>query len=303
MAVVDLRRYLGYESGGIMKPVIYGIVFLILANAVYASSYNVEKISTGYQFTEGPVWSPRGTLLFSDTPSDRIWEIGLKAKVYREPSGESNGLAFDWQGRLIVCEHGNRRVTRIEKDGRITVLADRYEGKRLNSPNDIVVRSDGSIYFTDTTYGIDPKDLELTFRGVFRIRPDSKLELLVKDFGMPNGLCFSPDESKLYIADSSELRHIRVFNVSKDGKLSGGAVFAVVSNDGVPDGMKTDKDGKLYAAGPGGIWIWDKDGKYLDKIPVPETPANLTWGGSDGKMLYITARTSIYKVRLKVGGR
>jgi len=274
-----------------------------IGGAVNAGTYNVEKVSTGYKFTEGPVWSPTGTLLFSDIPENKIWEIGKETKVWRNPSGNSNGLTFDKQGRLIACEHGNRRVTRLEKDGKITVLADSYDGKKLNSPNDVVVKSDGAVYFTDPPYGIDRKDQELPFKGVFRVKPGGKPELLVKDFDMPNGLCFSPDESKLYIADSSGLRHIRVFKVEKDGTLSGGEVFATITDSaGVPDGMKIDTQGKLYAAGPGGVWIFDTAGKHIDTIPVPETPANLAWGDKDGRTLYITARTSIYKVRLNVGG-
>ena len=278
-----------------------------------AGEYAVEKVSGGYKFTEGPVWSPRGSLLFSDIPANRIYEISASAlparpdaaaTVFREPSGNSNGLLFDREGRLIACEHGNRRVTRTEKDGTITVLADRYEGKRLNSPNDVVVKSDGSIYFTDPTYGIKKEEQELDFQGVYRIKPDGKLELLVKDFSMPNGLCFSPDEQRLYIADSaSELSHIRVFDVKPDGTLTGGEVFARTTKPGGPDGMKVDLKGNLYVAGPSGVWIFDPAGKRLDIIATPETPANIAWGDTDAKTLYITARTSVYRVRLESGGK
>lgn len=276
---------------------------LLIGGGLHAGDYSVEKMSTGYTFTEGPVWTPWGTLLFSDIPANKIWEIGSEAKIYRYPSGNSNGLTFDMQGRLIACEHGNRRVTRTEKDGSITMLAERYQGKRLNSPNDAAVRSDGSIYFTDPPYGISADKQELDFQGVYRITPAGELQLLVKDFVRPNGLCFSPDEKLLYIADSSELRHIRVFNVAKDGSLSGGEVFASVSERGVPDGMKVDIKGNLYVAGPGGVWIFDPAGKHIDTIKTPETPANLAWGGKDGKTLYITAITSVYKVRLETGGK
>jgi gluconolactonase len=280
------------------------IIFGPLAVCCTASEgYKVEKIASGYQFTEGPVWTPWGTLLFSDIPANRIYEIGNGQKIYREPSGQSNGLTFDLQGRLIACEHANRRVTRTEKNGSITVLADSYQGKRLNSPNDVVVKSDGSIYFTDPPYGVDEKDRELDFQGVYRITPKGKLELLIKDFKMPNGLCFSPDEKLLYIADSSNLRHIRVFDVLKDGTLANGRVFAKVGQGGVPDGMKVDLKGNLYVTGPGGVWVFDPSGKHIDTIETPETPANCAWGDKDGKTLYITARTSVYKVRLDVGGR
>ena len=274
-----------------------------------AAEYKVEKVSGDYKFTEGPVWSPWGTLLFSDIPATRVYELGAasgqtaaRSIVYREPSGNSNGLTFDREGRLIACEHGNRRVSRTEKDGKIITVADTHAGKRLNSPNDVVVKSDGSIYFTDPTYGIKKEEQELDFQGVYRIKPDGKLELLVKDFKMPNGLCFSPDEKRLYIADSSELRHIRAFDVSPDGTLTGGAVFAKVDPGGAPDGMKVDRSGNLLSTGPGGIWVFDPSGKHIDTIPTPETPANCGWGDEDGRTLYITARTSVYKVRWSVGG-
>lgn len=267
-----------------------------------ARGHQAGKVSGGYQFTEGPVWSPWGTLLFSDIPADRIYEIAKKRKVYREPSGQSNGLTFDDQGRLIACEHLTRRVTRTEKDGSITVLAERYQGKRLNSPNDVVVKSDGSIYFTDPPYGVAGKDRELDFQGVYRITAKGKLELLVKDFEMPNGLCFSPDEKRLYVADSSSLRHIRVFDVAKNGALTNGRVFAKLAEGGAPDGMKVDAKGNLYSSGPGGVWVFDPSGKYLETIGCPEVPANLCWGDEDGKALYITARTGVYKVRLDAHG-
>lgn len=272
------------------------------AGAAKTSSWKVEKVSGDHKFTEGPVWAPWGALLFSDCHDDKIWEItpgksGPTRKVYRDPAGPSNGLTFDKQGRLIVCDYGHRRVTRTEKDGKIVVIADRFEGKQLNSPNDIVVRSDGSIYFTDPSYGVAEADRELPFKGVYRIKTDGKLELLTKDCDMPNGLCFSRDESKLYIADSSDRRHVRVFKVAKDGTLSGGEVFAKVADNGVPDGMKIGADGNLYSSGPDGVWVWDPTGKLVELIPVPETPANVAWGDKDGKTLYITAQTSVYKAR------
>lgn len=283
------------------------VVMMILAFASFglaagASGWKVEKLTGVYQFTEGPVWTPWGTLLFSDCPDNKIWEItpagsGTTRKVYRDPSGPSNGLTFDKQGRLVVCDYGHHRVTRIEKDGKVTVLADSYEGKRLNSPNDVVVKSDGSVYFTDPTYGVDAERQELPFKGVFRIKPDGKIDLLVDDCDMPNGLCFSADESKLYVADSSDRRHIRVFKVAKDGTLTGGEVFAKLSDKGVPDGMKMGPEGNLYSSGAGGIWVFAPTGKHLGTIPVPETPANLAWSDKDGKSLYITAQTGVYRAR------
>jgi len=280
------------------------VATLTVAGACMGSeSYKVNKVCGDCKFTEGPVWTPWNTLLFSDIPADRIVEIGKETRVFRSPCGNSNGLTFDHQGRLLACEHSNRRVTRTEKDGSIVVLADRYDGKRLNSPNDIVVKSDGTIYFTDPSYGVTKDNKELSFQGVYRIKPGGKLELLVKDFEMPNGLCFSPDEKRLYIADSSDIRHIRMFNVLADGKLAGGGVFAKITIPGAPDGMKVDTEGRLYVAGPEGVWIFDTTGKHIETIPFPETPANLAWGGSDGKTLYVTARTGVYKVRLPIGGK
>lgn len=280
------------------------LMAVLISNGAFASmEYQVEKVSTGYIFTEGPVWGSDGSVLFSDIPANKIWKISKDAVVFREPSGMSNGLTFDNQGRLIACEHANRRVTRTEKDGSISVLADKYCGKTLNSPNDVVVKADGSIYFTDPPYGVDKKNRELDFQGVYRIGLDGKIDLLIGNIRMPNGLCFSPDEKRLYIADSSELRQIYVYRVNADGTLSSGRIFAKITNpSGVPDGMKVDVSGRLYVAGPGGVWVFDTDGKHLDTIKIPETPANLAWGGSDGKTLYVTAKTSIYKVKLSTGG-
>ncbi|NLN76470.1 MAG: SMP-30/gluconolactonase/LRE family protein [Armatimonadetes bacterium] len=264
--------------------------------------WSVTKLPGTYKFTEGPMWTPWGTLLFSDCNDNKIWEISnadaaATRKVFRDPAGPSNGLTFDMQGRLIACDYGHHRVTRTEKDGKITVLAESYEGKRLNSPNDIIVRSDGSIYFTDPSYGVKEEDRELDFKGVFLIKPDGRLVMLTKDFDMPNGLCLSADEKKLYIADSSNRRHIRLFDVAKDGSISGGEVIFTFPKTGVPDGMKIGQDGNLYSSGPAGIWVFDPLGKHLYTIPIPEVPANLAFGDKDGKTLYITARTGVYRAR------
>ncbi|MBI3922071.1 MAG: SMP-30/gluconolactonase/LRE family protein [Armatimonadetes bacterium] len=267
----------------------------------------VEKVATGFRFTEGPVWNKTGKfLLFSDIPANQIrkWESGDTTTVFREPSGNSNGLTYDKQGRLIACEHGNRRVSRTEPDGRITILADRYEGKRLNSPNDVVVKSEGSVYFTDPPYGVGPENRELDFQGVYRIRPEGGLALLVKDFVMPNGLAFSPDEKRLYIGDSSQRRHIRVFDVKPDGTLENGRVFADLSDPkpGAPDGMKVDTEGRLFSTGPGGVWVFAPDGTHLGTIETHEGPANCAWGETDWRTLFITAGTSVYRIRLKGAG-
>lgn len=266
----------------------------------------IEKVAGGFSFTEGPVWHKDGFLLFSDIPANAIvkWEPGGKVSAYREVSGNSNGLTFDKERRLIACEHGNRRVTREEKDGKVTVLAGHYEGKRLNSPNDVVVKSDGSIYFTDPPYGCKSDERELTFQGVFRLSPDGKLTLLVDDFDRPNGLAFSPDEKVLYIADSSARMHIRAFDVKPDGTLANGRIFADMKTGepGAPDGMKVDSKGNVWATGPGGVWVFDKTGKHLGTIKPPEVPANCAWGDKDGKTLYMTARTGLYRIRTNAQG-
>lgn len=269
----------------------------------------LEQIATGFGFTEGPVWCG-DHLLFSDIPKSRIVRLrmlgeGPEVTTFRSPSGNSNGLTLEKNGRLIACEHGTRRVTRTEIDGSVSVLADRYEGNRLNSPNDVVVRSDGSIYFTDPSFGLGtpPKWGELGFKGVYRITPDGKLFLLIDDFDLPNGLAFSPDETILYVNDTAR-GHIRAFDVSGNGNISNGRVFIELKGEevGRPDGMKVDQQGNVYCTGPGGIWVTAPDGKNLGRILMPEQPANFAWGNADWQTLYITARTSIYQIRLLIPG-
>jgi gluconolactonase len=271
----------------------------------------VDQLGTGCQFTEGPLWNTAEEfLLFSDIPANQIkrWSPESGIISFRTPSGRSNGLTYDKLGRLIACEHENRRVSRTEADGAIIPIATHYNGKRLNSPNDVVVKSDGSIYFTDPPYGImtDNREItgqELDFQGVYRLSADGRTPtLLVNDFDRPNGLCFSPDESILYIDDTARM-HIRAFDVQPDGTLGNGRIFAEESGEnGVPDGMTVDQRGNLYVTGPGGVWIFDPSGKHLGVIGIPEITANLAWGGDDWKSLFITATTSIYRVQCKVSG-
>jgi len=273
----------------------------------------VEQVGGGFQFIEGPVWHPDSYLLFSDIPANTIyqWTPGApasgapEATVYRQPSGHSNGLTLDRENRLVACEH-ERRVSRTELDGTVVPIAERYQGKRLNSPNDIVCKSDGSIYFTDPPYGLprQTEGKELDFNGVFRLAPDGTLTLLDDTFVRPNGLAFSPDEKTLYVDDTAEM-HIRAFDVLPDGTLANGRLFADLRDpgrDGVPDGIKIDVQGNVFCTGPGGIWVLSPEGKELGRIEVPEVPANLAWGDADGKTLYITARTGLYRVRIKTGG-
>lgn len=230
---------------------------------------------------------------------------GPEVTTFRTPSSNSNGLTLDRSRRLIACEHSARRLTRTEPDGSITVLAERYQGKRLNSPNDVVVRSDGSIYFTDPPYGLanmtDWK--ELPYNGVYRLAPDGELVLLVDDFDRPNGLAFSPGESILYVNDTARY-HIRAFDVSSDGGISKGRVLIEMQLEepGAPDGMKVDQQGNIYCTGPGGFWIIEPDGKSLGRIITPELPANMAWGDDDLQTLYLTARTSLYRLRLNIPG-
>jgi sugar lactone lactonase YvrE len=270
----------------------------------------IERVADTFQWTEGPVWHPDGYLLFSDIPANRIvqWKPDGTVATFRQPSGMSNGLALDKQGRLIACEHGNRCVSRTEKDGTIVILADRYAGMRLNSPNDVVVHSNGSIYFTDPPYGLlpgfgGPGDQELPFQGVYRLSPEGRLTLLADDFARPNGIALSPDERTLYVADTNRA-HVRAFGVQPDGSLATDRVFAILngSGEGAPDGMKVDIEGNLYFTGQGGVWVFSPDGKHLGMIAPPEVPANVAWGDADYKTLYITARTGLYRIRLNIAG-
>ena len=271
----------------------------------------LEKLYGGMGWAEGPVWfADTQTLLFSDIPNDRMlqWCEGFGVREFRRPSNFANGHTRDRQGRLVSCEHQTRRVTRTEPDGTITVLAEAYLGKRLNSPNDVVVRSDGTIWFTDPTYGISSEDeggvsaQEQAGRYVFRLDPASgELAVAIDDFVQPNGLAFSPDETRLYVADSDDDRHIRVFDVAADGSCSGGAVFAVIDN-GFPDGFRFDAAGNLWTSAGDGIHCFAPDGVLLGKIAVPETVANLTFGGPARDRLFITATTALYAIPIAQSG-
>lgn len=276
----------------------------------------VKQLATGFDWTEGPVWfGDANCLLFSDIPNNRImrWTPGSGISVYREPSNFANGHTRDLQGRLVSCEHGARRVTRTEPDGAITVIAESYNGKRLNSPNDVVVKSDGTIWFTDPHYGIMTdyegykSEQELPCY-VYRVDPSNgDIEAVLTDFACPNGLAFSPDESKLYIADTGAMfdadaeRHIRVFDVGSDGKLTGGDVFHVI-NPGAADGFRLDTDGNLWSSAADGVHCISPNGRLLGKILVPELVSNVCFGGRAKHQLFITATTSLYAVVLNRQG-
>ena len=275
----------------------------------------VEQVATGFTFTEGPIWMPDGSLHFSDMPADkrRRWHPADGVTVLRDPSNKCNGMTLDNDGNLIVCEHVTSSVVRERPEGTRVTLATHWRGQELNSPNDVIVARDGSIIFTDPTYGRMPgfgleREQELDFQGVYRIPTGGgELELLVDDFGQPNGLCFSPDESLLYINDTPNA-HIRVFDMAADGTLSNGRLFAEAIGDGdlakggLVDGMKVDEQGDVYVTGPDGVWVFGPDGEQLGVIGVPESVGNINWGDEGWKSLYMPSSTSIYRVRLKVAG-
>jgi gluconolactonase len=277
----------------------------------------IERVATGFQFTEGPLWHPSGNyLLFSDLAGDAVhrWDEPSGVSVFRKPSGKANGLAYDRDLCLIACEHVGRRVTRTAADGSSCVLASEYGGKRLNSPNDVVVAADGAIYFTDPPYGLQdyygiarPQDLD--FQGVYRIGPDGRLALLADDFAAPNGLAFAPDGRRLYV-DDTERNHLRVFDVRADGSLANGRLFfdfgraaAVDGLTGAPDGLKVDAHGNVFCTGPGGVWVLSPGAEPLGLIRLPEQPSNLNWAGPDRSVLYVTAGTSVYCLRTRTTGQ
>lgn len=273
----------------------------------------VDRVATGFAFTEGPVWDPlTGSLTFSDIIGDALhrWSEGTGSSVLRRPSGHANGNALDRQGRLVTCEHGTRMVTRAEPDGTRTVLAHRHDGAELNSPNDLVVATDGTIWFTDPTYGRTDRygveaEPELDVRAVYRIDPDGMLhqEPATTDFTQPNGLALSLDGTTLYV-DDTDRGHIRRFTIGPDRVLRGGDVWCELTGagDGAPDGMKLDEAGNVWCTGPGGVHVVAADGTSLGVLRAPEAPANLAWGGPDRRDLFLTARTSLYRVRTSVAG-
>ena len=279
---------------------------------VVGDDVEVEEVGSGFEFTEGPIWNhAEKHLIFSDIPGNtmRRWRADGSIETWRQPSNMANGNAYDPAGRVVSCEHATSRVTRTESDGSVTVLATHYGDQELNSPNDIVVKRDGSIYFTDPGFGRGeyyglPRAQQLDFQGVYRLDPESReLTLLVDDFDQPNGLCFSLDESQLFVNDTMRA-HVRVFDLNSSGTLENGRVWAEVTGDrdGVPDGMKIDSAGNLYVTGPGGIHIFAPDATCLGVIYTPQGCANFCWGEDDMKSLFVTAGTSLYRLRVKVAG-
>jgi gluconolactonase len=278
----------------------------------------LEQLGTGFTFTEGPIWNPDGFLLFSDMPGDarRRWDQQSGVSEVANPSNKGNGMTLDHDGRLVVCEHVTSSVVRMDPDGTGSgreVLATHYEGRELNSPNDVVVKSDGAIYFTDPTYGRMPgfgleREQDLDFQGVYRIAPGGgDTELLADDFGQPNGLCFSTDESLLYINDTDRA-YIRVFDVQPDGTIANSRVLAenigTASLDigDLVDGMKLDERGNIWVTGPGGVLAFNPEGEHIGTVEVPEPVGKLNWGGPDWNWLFIPATSSVYRIECKVSG-
>jgi gluconolactonase len=277
------------------------------ALAAILDTREAERLATGFVFTEGPLWHPDGYVFFVDVRASTLYRMtpGRAPEVLREQTGGGNGTTFDLQGRLVLCEGDNRRVTRTGANGAIEVLVDRFEGKRLNRPNDVVCRSDGSLYFTDPGLRVPLAERELTYAGVYRVAPDGAVTLIA-DCEYPNGLAFSPDERVLYVANTRWTAYIHAIELDAAGNPLRRRIFADMSSDetdGVPDGMKVDVEGRLYCTGPGGTWVFAPDGTRLGIIRTPEIPANLAFGGPDLRTLFFTARTSVYSLRVKTPGQ
>ena len=290
-------------------------------DALVPADARIEKLATGFTFTEGPLWRPQGVRWFSDVPGNLVRSVSPAGEVtvlipnaggtVTAPPGAfigPNGMISDKDGNVLLCQHGNRQIVRVAKDLSMTPYIDKFEGHRLNSPNDLIYRSDGALYFTDPPYGLTKQDddpaKELSFNGVF-LYSGGKLQPIIKDLNRPNGLALSPDEKTLYVANSDERKRFWMrYDVAADGTVSNGRMFydlAGAKEQGIPDGMKVDSQGNIYAAGPEGVWVFSPDGRHLGTIQPGETAANCNWG-DDGRTLYITASTSVYRIRLSVPG-
>lgn len=311
--------HLRFASFALLAPAVLPLTaadFQIADAAEFArcvpADAKVEKLAGEFSFIEGPVWiKAGGYLVFSDIPKNELkqWSPACEVKTYRAPSFNANGNTLDRTGRLLTCEHSGRRIAAQEKDGTLRTVVDSFEGKKLNSPNDVVVKSDGTLYFTDPDYGLKTNPATKQKEGkeqpgnfVYRHDPKTgRTTALVRDFVNPNGLAFSPDEKTLYVADSGAPKHIRRFDVAADGMLSGGQVFCKIDKGG-PDGIRVDATGRVWSSAGDGVHLFAPDGKLIGKILVPEGPANLCFGGADGKTLFITARKSLYAVKVSVTG-
>lgn len=278
-----------------------GLALALLLWQAAPADLKIEKVDGKRGFAEGSVWSREGYLLFSDSPNNRIVKLtpGERPAIFREDTHGANGLTLDAQGRLYLCEWQSRRVTRLDKKGNLEVLAQTWEGKKLNAPNDVVVRHDGHVYFTDPAFGSQNDTRELDFYGVFHITPKGEMEVIAKPKGRPNGVALSPNGKTLYVANSDE-KNVRAYDLDKAGVASSERVL-IPAIEGVPDGLRTDEKGNLYVAARN-LFVYDAAGKPLYDIKLGETPANCAWGDADFQSLYITAQTSVYRVRLDVKG-
>ena len=271
---------------------------------LFAKDASIEKIAGGFGFTEGPVWDPHGFLYISDEEQNKLSRVYPDGRVEAVLSiGDPDGSTLDAQGHLVTTASVLRAIIQVDPDGHYKVLADRHQGKRFNSPNDIVVGPDDALYFTDPTLDLPKGETQETpFQGVYRLGSDGSVRLLTADLAQPNGLAFSPDGKRLYV-DDTEKRNIRVYDVGADGELRNGRVFGVEEgHGGVPDGMRVDRSGNVYVTGPGGIWVWDPDGDHIGTVMLPESAANFNWGDADYATLYIAGRTSVYKLKTKARG-
>lgn len=282
-------------------PIVLSLLLAASATAQNFDDVHVEKVATGYIFTEGPAWSRDGYLIFSDIPANKLhlFKPGEKPSIFRDTSNGATGNAYDAQGRLYTCESHARRITRTDKKGKIEVLAERWQGKRFNAPNDIVVRKDGQIYFTDPAFGNQQDTRELDFYGVFHLSHRGELNVIAKSKRRPNGIALSPNGRTLYVTNSDE-RNVRAYDLDKNGEASNERVL--ISNiAGIPDGLKVDEAGSLYVTAAK-IEVFTAEGKPAGSILMPETPSNCAFGDGDFQGLYVTARTSVYRIRLNVKG-
>ena len=284
-----------------MKPILAILLFALAAGAQDFTEVRVDRVAAGNIFTEGPVWSRDGYLVFSDIPSNKIFQLepGMPVGIFRSNSNGASGNTFDAQGRLYTCESHLRRITRTDKKGKVEVLAEKWQGKRFNAPNDIVVRKDGQIYFTDPAFGNQEDSRELDFFGVYHISRRGEMELVAKPKGRPNGIAISPNGNILYVTNSDE-RNVRAYDLDKNGAASNERIL-VSHIEGVPDGMRVDEKGNLYVAAAK-LEAYTPEGKQLGSVPLAETPSNCAFGDADFESLYITARTSVYRLRLNVKG-
>lgn len=295
----DCRHLHSWQNDGMR--LVLALCVLSICRAQSFSEIKVEKVAANFAFTEGPVWLREGFLLFSDVPSNRIMKFtpGEGSSAWREKSNGANGNAVDEKGRVYTCESRTRRVVRSDKKGSIEVLAEKWQGKRLNAPNDIAVTRNGHVYFTDPAFGFQADTRELDFYGVYHISPKGDIELVAKPAGRPNGIALSPNGRILYVANSDE-RNVRAYDLEKNGSTTNERIL-IRDIKGVPDGLRADEKGNLYIAAKH-VEVYNSDGKFLQEIEIPETPSNVAFGDADLQSLYITARTSVYRIRLDVKG-